>query len=164
MLISLLDMATVYLALGSNVGDSESYIKQAVEMLGSKISHIKIAPIYRSKAVGYTDQADFFNTVIVGQTELDPRQLLKFVKKIEPKVGRIARFRWGPREIDIDIIFYDNKVLDESNLIIPHPRFSQRDFVLKPICDLDPKQIDPRSGLSVSELYAKLPKDQLSIY
>jgi len=155
---------TIYLALGSNVGDSAANIQQAIELMRSKITDISEAPIYSSKAVGYTDQPDFLNTAVRGQTELQPLELLKFVKNIEQQVGRIQRFRWGPREIDIDIIFYGDQVIEMPSLTIPHPRFAERDFVLRPISDLSPHRIDPTSGKTVSELLEKLPASSLAIY
>ncbi len=156
-------MAKVYLALGSNVGDSEHHFKNAVELLSKKISGIKQAPLYKSKAVGFTEQDDFVNTAVSGQTDLSPKELLEFVKSTEKEVGRIDRFRWGPREIDIDIIFYNDQIVDEPHLHIPHAHFAERDFVLRPIMDLDPNLIDPRSKKTVQELHNKLPADQLSI-
>lgn len=157
-------MAVVYLALGSNVGKSVEYINQAIDLLAKSVSDIQQAKMYRSKAVGYTDQADFYNTAVVGTTNLSPQELLVFVKNIEQEVGRKKRFRWGPREIDIDIIFYDDLMLNESNLQVPHTEFQERDFVLQPLCDLNPGFIDPKSNLPINELLAKIPKDQRSIF
>jgi len=151
------ELTTIFLALGSNVGDSAGNIHQAIELLSADISDIRKAPIYTSKAVGYTDQPDFLNTAVRGITSLSPQELLIFVKHIEQEIGRIHRFRWGPREIDIDIIFYGDKILDTPGLTIPHPRFAERDFVLRPICDIDPNFVDPRSGTSVQGLLAPLP-------
>jgi 2-amino-4-hydroxy-6-hydroxymethyldihydropteridine diphosphokinase len=156
-------MAAVYIALGSNIGDSAEHIARAITLLEASITDLTRAPLYTSKAVGYTEQPDFLNTVVRGQTALSPEQLLAFAKGVEQQVGRIARFRWGPREIDIDIIFYDDLVLESDALIIPHPRFAERDFVLRPLCDLDPQLIDPVSNVSVEELVRRLPKGQLSI-
>lgn len=156
-------MATVYLALGANVGDCKKSIAQAVQYLEKSVTNIRVAPLYVTKAVGYTDQPDFFNTVLVGQTSLSPEELLVFVKGIEKKVGRVFRFRWGPREIDIDIILYDDLVLDTPTLTIPHPRFSERDFVLKPLSDLAPDVVDPRSKKTIHKLLQQLPADQLSV-
>jgi len=153
----------VFLALGSNVGDSRANINQAVRLLSEKVTNITEAPVYTSKAVGYTDQPDFYNTAVRGDTELTPIELLKFVKDVEAKVGRVVRFRWGPREIDIDIIFYGDQMLDSEVLTIPHPRFAERDFVLKPICDIDQSFIDPLSNKTVGELLKALPPTQLSI-
>lgn len=149
-------MATVYLSLGSNIGDSRTYIKSAVKMLGASVHDIKQAPIYRTKAVGYTKQPDFLNTAVRGTTDLGPEELLKFVKDVEKQVGRTWSFRFGPRQIDIDIIFYDDTVMKTRDLTIPHAALIGRDFVLKPLCDLDPDLKDPASGKTVSELLAKV--------
>jgi 2-amino-4-hydroxy-6-hydroxymethyldihydropteridine diphosphokinase len=149
-------MTTVYLALGSNVGDSEANIGKAVELLAENISDIRLAPLYKTKPVGYTDQPDFVNTALSGQTGLSADELLKFVKSVEKEVGRIQRFRWGPREIDIDIIFYGKTVLETQQFTLPHPRFRERDFVLRPLCDLDPDFTDPVSGKTVAELLSAL--------
>ncbi len=152
----------VYLALGSNVGDSHAHIKEAIELLaGGVIEDIKRAPLYTSKAVGYTDQPDFLNTAISGRTELQPLELLRAIKQIERRVGRIQRFRWGPREIDIDIIFYGDTLLDTPDLVIPHPRFAERGFVVQPLVDLEPTLADPQSGQTVAELLARLPPESL---
>lgn len=136
-------MHTIFLALGSNVGDQEGNIAQAVSLLKEKVEGISLAPLYRSKAVGVTNQPDFVNTALSGKTNLTPQELLTFVKQIEQKVGRVYRYRWGPREIDIDIIFYDALVVKSDNLEIPHPRAHERDFVLRPIADLSPSLIHP---------------------
>jgi 2-amino-4-hydroxy-6-hydroxymethyldihydropteridine diphosphokinase len=156
-------MAIVYLALGSNVGDSRANIAQAVRLLGASFAQIKQAPCYLSKAVGYTDQPDFLNTALRGQTGLDPQALLEFIKDVEQKVGRTASFHWGPREIDIDIIFYDDLVMDTEELTIPHAHFSERDFVLQPLCDLNPSLTDPMSGQTVAGLLAQIGSTQKSL-
>lgn len=156
-------MTTVYLALGSNIGDSQKNLYTAVQLLKTLLQDLRQAPVYRSKAIGYTDQPDFFNTVVSGQTDLSPQELLKKVKKIEQNIGRTPTFRWGPREIDIDIIFYGSQTLKGSGLIIPHPNFAERDFVLKPLSDLDPDLIDPISDQTVGQLLKNLPENQKSL-
>jgi 2-amino-4-hydroxy-6-hydroxymethyldihydropteridine diphosphokinase len=156
-------MATVYLALGSNVGDSPANIAQAVKLLGTSVTAIKQAPMYLSKAVGYTNQADFFNTALAGRTALSPEALLDFIKAVEQQVGRTPSFHWGPREIDIDLVFYDDLVKQTEKLTIPHPRFQERDFVLQPLADLDPSLIDPASGQTIQNLLAKLTPQQKSL-
>lgn len=153
-------MATVFLALGSNVGDSEKFIGQAIDLLAESVSNIFKAPLYQSKASGVTNQPIFLNTAVRGETTLSPTDLLKFVKSIEKTVGRIQRYRWGPREIDIDIIFYDDLVMKTDRLTIPHLLFAEREFVLQPVCDIDPDYIDPRSGLTIKTLLKKIPDDQ----
>jgi 2-amino-4-hydroxy-6-hydroxymethyldihydropteridine diphosphokinase len=156
-------MAEIFLALGSNVGDGDKYFDQAINLLSEKLSNILQAPRYKSKAVGFTDQADFTNSAIYGETKLGPQELLKFTQSIEEKVGRIRRFRWGPREIDIDIIFYDNLIINEEDLTIPHPRFAEREFVLKPMFDIAPDFIDPTSKMTVKNLYDNLPEEDKSL-
>jgi 2-amino-4-hydroxy-6-hydroxymethyldihydropteridine diphosphokinase len=155
-------MTAIYLALGSNVGDSRGNIAQAIKLLGSSVKHIKQAPIYVSKAVGYTDQPDFLNTALRGQTDLGPSDLLKFTAEVEQRVGRTASFQWGPREIDIDIIFYGDTVLETKDLAIPHREFRKRDFVLQPLNDLDPALVDPVSGQTIKQLLDRF-SDTLSI-
>jgi 2-amino-4-hydroxy-6-hydroxymethyldihydropteridine diphosphokinase len=136
-------MTEVYLALGANVGDRHANIEQAIKLLGEKITNLKVAPVIETKAVGYTDQPDFLNTAIRGQTDLEPEELLKFIKSVEQKVGRTETFRWGPREIDIDIIFYGDQTLKIKHLTIPHPEYKNRDFVLRPLLALNPDLKDP---------------------
>jgi 2-amino-4-hydroxy-6-hydroxymethyldihydropteridine diphosphokinase len=156
-------MTAVYLALGSNLGDSRANIAQAVKLLGTSLKHIKQAPIYASKAVGYTDQPDFLNTAVSGQTDLSPEALLEFINKVENQVGRVPTFHWGPREIDIDIIFYGDLVQETKKLTIPHPRFKDRDFVLWPLNDLDPSLVDPAGQQTVQSLLAQISGQQKSI-
>jgi 2-amino-4-hydroxy-6-hydroxymethyldihydropteridine diphosphokinase len=156
-------MAKVYLALGSNVGDPVRHIKQAVEQLRPLLADLEQAPLYCSRAVGYTGQPDFINTVVSGTTKLAPVALLARLKQIEQRVGRTATFRHGPREIDIDIIFYDNLRLDAADLVIPHPEFARRDFVLQPLIDLNPDLTDPASDRTVTDLLAMLSPEHRSL-
>jgi len=156
-------MTTVYLALGSNVGDPASHIEQTVELLSPLLGNLKRAPLYLSKAVGYTDQPDFVNTAISGTTDLAPETLLGRLKNIEQQIGRTPTFQNGPREIDIDIILYGDLDLRTADLTTPHPAFRQRDFVLQPLVDMDPDLVDPVSGQTVTNLLAKLPPEQKSI-
>jgi 2-amino-4-hydroxy-6-hydroxymethyldihydropteridine diphosphokinase len=156
-------MARVYLALGSNVGVGNKQFDKTIKRLREQLNNIIEAPRYRSTAVGFVDQPDFLNTVIEAETDLSPHELLAFTQLVEQSVGRIRRFHWGPREIDIDIILYDDQVINESDLVIPHPRFSERDFVLKPLVDLNPTLTDPISHLPVSKLYDKLPAKSRAI-
>jgi 2-amino-4-hydroxy-6-hydroxymethyldihydropteridine diphosphokinase len=153
----------VYLALGSNVGDSPANIAQAIKLLGTSLKQIKQAPTYISKAVGYTDQPNFLNTAVSGQTDLSPEALMEFIENVERQVGRTASFHWGPREIDIDIIFYGDLVLKTEKLIIPHPYLRDRDFVLQPLNDLDPQMIEPVSKQTIQSLLAKISPQQKSI-
>lgn len=156
-------MTTVYLALGSNVGDSSQYLKKAIELLDPYLSNIKQSPIYSTKPVGYIKQGNYLNMAIRGETKLSPKELLEVNQKIEQNLGRVNRFRWGPREIDIDIIFYGNLIIKSEALTIPHPRFQVRDFVLQPLADIDSEIVDPLTQKTVKQLLNQLTPKQLSI-
>lgn len=154
---------TVYLGLGANVGDKKKNIQRAIDSLSKKLADVRVAPIYETKPWGYTKQGNFLNTVVCGITSLSPIELLHFVKAIEKEIGRIKRFRFGPREIDIDILFYDDLIVDEPDLKIPHPTIPERDFVLKPLMDLAPDFIHPIFKKTVKEIYGELPEDSYTI-
>jgi 2-amino-4-hydroxy-6-hydroxymethyldihydropteridine diphosphokinase len=145
-------MNEVYLGLGSNVGDRLLNLNKAIELLSEKIQILKKSKIYISKAVGYTDQPDFYNMVLYGKTDLSPEELFNFIKDVEKNVGRVYRFHWGPREIDIDILFYNDLVYKSDKLNIPHPRLHERDFVLLPLIELNPKLFHPVLNKRVSDL------------
>jgi len=149
-------MKRIFLGLGSNVGDKKTNIFNAIKLLNQHIKELSVGRIYISKAVGFEKQEDFFNTAVAGYTDLSPSQLLRFVKEVEKKVGRIYRFHWGPREIDIDILFFDSLKVKEKNLEIPHPRAHERDFVLLPVMDIDKEFVHPTLNKTVEELYKGL--------
>lgn len=156
-------MTEVYLALGANIGDARQNIAQAIKLLAESVHDIKQAPIYTSRAVGPIKQADFLNTALRAQTNLKPVALLAFVKEVEQQVGRVKRERWGPREIDIDIIFYGDVLVEAEGLTIPHPSFRNRDFVLQPLIDLNPTLVDPVSHKTIQQLLDKFPPTQKSL-
>lgn len=156
-------MSSIFLALGSNVGDKVAHITQAINFLSEQISDIRRASLYSTSPVGYVAQDDFVNTVASGKTTLSPREVLSFIKNIEQKVGRIQRFKWGPREIDIDLLFYDDITYSDELLTIPHPLLHQRDFVLQPLADLAAKFIHPVLKKSVAELLAEIPEKDRSV-
>ncbi|SRR5258708_15005930 len=156
-------MHTVFLALGSNVGNKIENIERATKFLETKIGNLKRAPLYETKPVGFLEQDDFVNTAIVGETELQPRELFVFVKRIEKKLGRIKRFRFGPREIDIDILLYDDLVYKDDDVQIPHISLHERDFVLQPIVDLSPKTMHPILHKTMEELLKNLPNNSHSV-
>lgn len=152
-------MHKVFLGLGANVGNKKKNIIDAISLLKEKIKNIQVAPIYETKPWGYKNQDNFLNTALKGNTSLSPSELFKFVKETETRIGRIKRFKWGPREIDIDILFYDKLIYKDEKLEIPHPRLHERDFVLKPLMNLEPNFIHPIMKKTMSELYLKLPKE-----
>ncbi len=156
-------MNTIFLALGSNVGNKKKNILSAINRLGAKIKNIAQAKFYRTKPMYYKKQDEFLNTLIRGTTDLKPQELLGFVKEIENKIGRKKSFHWGPREIDIDIIFYNNLIYKSKSLEIPHPRIQERDFVLKPLLDIDREFVHPILKKKIKQLYQELSQEQKSI-
>ena len=133
----------VYLGLGSNLGDREQNLLDAIERLGQSVAVSQISSPYDTKPVGYDDQPRFLNAVVKGETELTPDDLLAFVKKIEVDLGRTANFVNGPRLIDIDILLYNDVVMDTPPLTIPHARYAERAFVLMPLSEIAPDVVCP---------------------
>lgn len=156
-------MNKIYLWIWANVWDMQENIKNAIKLLGKNIFNIKKSNIYKTKPFWETAQENFLNLVIFWETELSPENLLIFLKKTEQEIWRIHRYRWWPREIDIDILFYDDLVLETENLKIPHIWIPERDFVLKPMLDLEPNFIHPKLKKSVSELFEELNSENYTI-
>lgn len=152
-------MHTIYLALGSNIGNKKQAILNAIQLLSEKIKIEKKAAFYETKPWGFTSQSNFLNTVIKGKTELSPQELLVFVKLIEQKIGRVNRFTNGPREIDIDILFYDKQVLNTITLTIPHKGLVERDFVLQPLADISPNLLHPVLKKTIYELLIEISEE-----
>ncbi|ACA44242.1 2-amino-4-hydroxy-6-hydroxymethyldihydropteridine diphosphokinase [Clostridium botulinum] len=150
-------MHTAYVAFGSNIGEKENYIKRALEKIeerGMKI--IKVSSIYETEPYGVLDQDSFLNGVVKIETNLTPEDLIGELLHIEKQLDRVRERRWGPRTIDLDIIFYDDLIINEKDLVIPHKDMENREFVLKPLCDIDENFIHPVLKKSVRELYDRL--------
>lgn len=130
-------MAVAAIALGSNLGDPAANVRHAMEELAALGSVVKRSTLHQSKPWGVEDQPDFINAVVLLQTALEPRELLQALKGIESTMGRTPTYKWGPRLIDLDIIYYDDLVVDEPDLKIPHPHFREREFVLVPLAEVD---------------------------
>ena len=155
-------MRDVYLGLGSNLGDKRAHIVRAVELL-REISRVhQVSSLFKTEPVGNRDQDWFLNCAVEIETTLDPRQLLAAVLSIERKLKRIRKIKYGPRTIDIDILFYARHVVDESGLAIPHPRLHQRLFVLAPLREICPGFVHPVLEQSVRQLKARL-QDQAAV-
>jgi 2-amino-4-hydroxy-6-hydroxymethyldihydropteridine diphosphokinase len=131
-------MERIFLGLGSNIGDRTANINRAGRLLGEVpgVRVVRMSSLVETKPVGYEDQPDFINGVIEIKATLSPRRLLNEIKRIEREMGRIETFRFGPRCIDIDILLFGDRVVDEPDLIIPHPRMHERDFVLVPLAQI----------------------------
>lgn len=149
-------MNKIFLWIWANVWNKEKNIEKALKLLWEKIINIKKSNIYKTKPFWVTKQENFLNLVISWETRLTQEELLKFVKDIEKKIWRIFRFRWWPREIDIDILFYNSQIFENENLIIPHTWIHERDFVLKPLLDLEKNFIHPKINKTIEELYEEL--------
>jgi 2-amino-4-hydroxy-6-hydroxymethyldihydropteridine diphosphokinase len=143
---------TVYIALGTNLGDRLKTLKDAIAHLPPMVLPLAASPVYQTAPWGYSDQPDYLNQVIEAETGLKPIDLLKYLKELEVRLGRRPTFRYGPRVIDMDILFYDDLLLETPELVIPHPRLHERDFVLVPLADLAPNKYHPVLGKTVGEL------------
>lgn len=151
----------VFLALGSNVGDSYKYLKDAKEMIKSEYTTInKESKIYKTKPWGFVMQDDFLNQVIEIETFFESFSLLKEIQKIENKLARERKIHWGPRTIDIDILFFDDEKIYTDDLIIPHPYIEKRAFVLEPLKEIAPFFIHPVLNRSISDLFEMLDKEK----
>lgn len=149
-------MSICYIAFGSNVESRIDYITKALELLKEYGSIVKISTIYTSQPWGKLDQPEFLNGVLKFCTELDPIRLLKALKDIEEKVGRKPRERWGPREIDLDILLYENHIIRLSFLNIPHLYLTERDFFLFPLLEIDPEAYHPITKRKLQDYAYKL--------
>jgi 2-amino-4-hydroxy-6-hydroxymethyldihydropteridine diphosphokinase len=142
----------VYLALGTNLGDRRANLQSAIAALPPDVHVENVSQVYETPPWGYLDQPAFLNQVLETATDLPPLELLEYIKRLESELGRTPNFRYGPRLIDLDIIFYDDLVIDYASLVIPHPRLAERAFVLVPLLDLAPDFIHPLLGESIESL------------
>ena len=154
----------VFLALGSNLGDRMANLRAALSALAPDVILIAISPVYETPPWGYIDQPSFLNLVAEGETNLPPLALLSHIKSIERELGRIPSFRNGPRQIDIDILFYGDLIYSSPALTIPHPGTAQRAFVLVPLADLAPDLRHPTTGRTIREHLAEVNREGILLY
>jgi 2-amino-4-hydroxy-6-hydroxymethyldihydropteridine diphosphokinase len=150
------------LSLGSNIEPREDYLVKALKELKSIGRIIKKSSIYETDAWGNYEQSKFYNAIINFESSLAPNKLLQALKKIEKSIGRKKSFHWGPREIDIDIIFCQDYTVDEPDLKIPHPEFAERRFILQPLLEINKYYLFSDSNNSIAEVLSSC-KDKSSI-
>jgi 2-amino-4-hydroxy-6-hydroxymethyldihydropteridine diphosphokinase len=149
-------MHVTYLGLGSNIGDRLQNLQAAINALEPEVHPVECSPVYETPPWGYLDQPNFLNQVVKAETELSPGELLRYLKEIEKDLGRQDSFLNGPRKIDLDIIFFDDAVIESPPITIPHPRMDDRGFVLLPLADLAPEFKHPVLDLSVQDMLAQV--------
>jgi 2-amino-4-hydroxy-6-hydroxymethyldihydropteridine diphosphokinase len=146
-------METIYLSLGTNMGNKAGNLKTAIRLIsGLPVVIEQISSIYSTEPVGLKTQPDFYNICVRGSTQMTPFALLEAVKKIELEMGRVKQEKWGPRIIDIDILFYSNIIINHEVLTIPHPEIASRKFVLEPLSEIAPLFVHPGRGITIKEL------------
>jgi len=160
-------MSIAYIGMGSNLGRRLENLRRAVHLMAGEpeISVVRLSPLYETDPVGGPPQGPFLNAVAALDTGLAPEKLLQALLSIENKLGRLRRERWGPRTLDLDLLLYDRLVLKTPDLIIPHPRMLQRNFVLVPLERLAPDLVIPGTGKTVRQiLQGRLPARDVRLY
>ena len=149
---------TAYIAFGSNLGDKQKNIAKALQKIDehAEIHITKESSIIETEPWGYQNQDNFLNSVIEVQTSLSAEELMKTLLEIESKLGRVREIKNGPRTIDLDIIFFDNQISEDEFITLPHPRMHEREFVLKPLAEVNPDYIHPILNKTTKELLEEL--------
>jgi len=157
-------LATTYLALGTNLGRRLENLRRALQALAPEVAVQAISSIYETEPAYVLDQPRFYNLALRAETTLPPMAVLQLLKGLEQKLGRVATERFGPRLIDLDLLFYEDLVLETPELTIPHPRLHERAFVLVPLAEIAPELKHPLLGQTVGELCAALGDNSQSIW
>lgn len=148
----------VYLSLGSNMGDKQANLLEAIKRIGNLESTeiVKSSRMLKTEPFGYLEQDNFLNACLEIKTLMTAQEFLKEILQIELDMGRVRELKWGPRIIDIDILFYDKEIIEEDNLVVPHPWICEREFVLEPLAEIAPNYIHPLEKKTISILDKKL--------
>ncbi|MCX8062379.1 MAG: 2-amino-4-hydroxy-6-hydroxymethyldihydropteridine diphosphokinase [Anaerolineales bacterium] len=146
----------VYLAFGTNLGDRMQNLREALSSLPPAVQVEACSAVYETPPWGYLDQPTFYNQVVRAVTDLSPQDLLSYLKQIEQRMGRVETIRNGPRQIDIDILFYDDLEMDTPQLGIPHPRMEGRAFVWVPLAEIAPHLVYPKLGKTAAQVVSEL--------
>lgn len=150
-------MATAFVGIGSNLGDRETHLRTALDLLAAEegIEIVAVSRLRETEPVGPVEQGPFLNGAVQVSTDLPPRQLLERLLAVEQRLGRVRAERFGPRTIDLDLLVYGDEVLEEPGLTLPHPRLHERRFALEPLAELEPGLVVPGRG-PVSALLSEL--------
>ena len=148
-------MARVAIALGSNLGNREAHLRRAIQALAPTVSNLRVSSFYETDPVDVPGaQPRFLNGAATGESELSARAVLDALLAVEQRLGRERPYIGAPRTIDLDLILYGDSVINEPGLMVPHPRFRERRFVLEPLAEIAPQLVDPVSGSTIRELLA----------
>ncbi len=154
----------IYLLLGTNVGNRAKNLQTAIEHLSPRIKVLRVSRVYQTAPWGYLEQEDFLNQALEAETDLTPSELLVYIKEIEKRMGRHTVIHYGPRLIDIDILFYGNEIIELPNLSIPHPMLHERAFTLVPLAELAADFRHPKLGKTIQELLDGISAEDVNLY
>ncbi len=150
-------MTRVFISIGTNLGDRKANLARALALLPPAFFPERVSALYDTEPQLVADQPRFYNIAVAATTALPPEEALRKLKSIEREMGRTDGPRYGPRLIDLDLLYYDGVVLDSPELTLPHPRIAERAFVLAPLSDIAPDFADPVSGRTVAQMLAAIP-------